>query len=145
MTKRTKNKGKILKEVNIENMKGNVLRCSCCGKPINTFLKNMSEYGWKIKKVKNKKISLKYFCSYTCYKKEIDKEEKIKDKKLKAKLLNKYNGVLTLPECLFMDELLGHIGFKRGTIPKVHIKTREDFEKFLDKYYDYAVEVIEDE
>ena len=106
--------------------------CKECGKHINSYLKNMDEYVWKIKKATGGKVRTSYYCSYTCMRKAEKRDEMTKDKKASAKLLNKYNGVLSLKECKFLEELPMIIEQDKV---KLSIKTREDFYNIIRKYY----------
>lgn len=106
--------------------------CKECGKLINSFFKNMEEYGWKIKKVVKGQVKTNYYCSYTCMRKAEKREEMTKDKKDSAKLLNKYNGVLSIKECKFLEELPMILGQDRV---KLKIETREDFYNIIRRYY----------
>lgn len=107
-------------------------RCKECGKHINSYLKNMDEYVWKIKKGSGGKVKTNYYCSYTCMRKAEKRDEMTKDKQASAKLLNKYNGVLSIKECKFLEELPMIIEQDKV---KLSIKTREDFYNIIRKYY----------
>lgn len=106
--------------------------CKECGKHISSYFRDMSEYVWKIKKAIKGKVKTNYYCSYTCMRKAEKREELVKDKKASAKLLNKYNGVLSIKECKFLEELPMII--EQDKI-KLSIKTREDFYNVIRKYY----------
>lgn len=107
--------------------------CKECGKRINSFLKDMDEYAWKLKKIVKGIPKNFYYCSYTCMRKAEKRENIVKDdKKAAAKLLNKYNGVLSLKECKFMEEL--QIILAQNKL-KLTVKTREDFYDIIKKYY----------
>ena len=123
--------------------------CAECGKPINMFLKDVDNYAWKIvhSKTHNKKQTTKteYYCSYTCYKKVLDRKEQYETRKEKAALINQYGGELTLKECEFCEDLKIAIEEKRGVYPRICIKSRENFKQFLKNYYDIAQKLIKEE
>lgn len=59
-------------QIQINRPNNHMMRCSECNKDFCTLGFYMKDYAYKIKSDKH----IKYFCSYTCYNKYLDRKEK---------------------------------------------------------------------
>lgn len=106
-----------------------ILKCKCCGKPINTYLRNMSEYVYKLPK-KRPPNCFNYYCSYTCFRKEQKILEEQKTKAYRTRLVNKYNGFLNFKEANELEDIRAWINTKEN----FNFTSRNEYEAFLSRH-----------
>lgn len=105
--------------------------CKECGKFVDTWRIYLPEYSWKIKR---KGRGYDYYCSYNCMRKVQKKQENLQSKQAKSKLLNKYNGELSLKECQFMEDILLFLNDEDTHVNK-KVSNRKEFLEFIRIYY----------
>ncbi len=133
---------KSLEELEVEdelNESSRIYKCKGCGKVIHSFMRKMSDYAYKLYNYRRQ--SYDYYCCYKCYREAQKKKELRHNKEYTTSLLNKYNGVLTLKECEFMEDCKLELE-NNNTPDRRRIRTRIDFERFIEEHYDVAKEIV---